>query len=643
MKLMYTILFITFMPIIIYSQSLGTWEFVQTLPGYVKDMGSHGPKDSWVWMQSNGDQSHYFYKSTDEGRSWDLKFNFNAFEFGEPYFLHAESIQSPDPYHYYVTFDVDDSQFLMSDDGGKTFKRFTIEEINKSIGLFMQNSNVGFISVIDSIVPIDEIPYILVYQSFFTTLDKWKKFEHREMPPPYNTRGGDILDTIPNGSIRLLQFQKWLVHYNIYENQWTEISEAEDNILHLSFVNENVGFGVSEKYFKGGNDAARDKIFRTTDGGLNFEVLVDTLITTNPSGLQMSAFYDENNGIAVGRQGKIWMTNNGGDYWHCWQCDGWPEVFRREPEDSAYGPAVLKVVWAGKTPIIGTRTGGHIYRYKGNFFKFVEDEDLKTILVRPFDKSNGQNINVEFEWSNISQKDVHIIQIARDSLFEDIVHEKSTTRNDMEINKLENYTQYYWRVATKFGLKKIWSSSFTFRTEMATPVQFSPECGADSIKKSTTLKWEEIPGAEYYRIRISEKSDFSDILESDEEFSIAEYILQNLEYEKTYYWQVQAYNSEETGEWSEICSFKVEKNPSSVSDKFPGLRIYPNPADDKIIIESSSIITKVELIDIPGISYVFEVNGANAEINISDYSPGVYFLKVELSGGIEFVEMVVVR
>lgn len=627
------ILFLIF-PALTFANDIGEWVFVSELPGFVRNMGCHDSTDCWVVMQSDGNQSHYLYKSSNQGKSWYEVYSLSAWDTEDPILLSSSNAVSPTKDFYFISFtqnEQDQVDLLKSTDGGITFNRISIM---KDVGfkVRMQNPEVGF------------------GNGLMVTTDGWETYEIRDVDEPFYNYGGEFyfIDTLSDGSMRLIQGNNWLIKRNIYTDEWEEISDFKNSVinggpgslLNFTFINENLGFGAGYKS-TGQGDTDIDMVYKTTDGGKTFEIVLEEDVVTNRWGLQDIAFYDTKNGVAVGARGKVWMTNDGGVTWECYQCNGIPKVFRIGG-DSIFGPFVMFVEWAGKTPIIGTRMNGNMYRYEGDFFKFVEEFE-SPVLIFPEEQSTTLSNSITFQWSKVEEIDNYIFQLSDTPEFENLVSDKEIADESINIAGLNSFTNYYWRVAAVKGDEKKWSPTFTFRTEMAVPVQFSPECGADSIKKSTALKWEEIPGAEFYKIRLAEKADFSDILESDEGLPMAEYMPQNLEYEKTYYWQVQPYNSEETGEWSEICSFTVEKNPSSVSETARGLRIYPNPADDKIVIESSSMITKVELIGIPGISYVFEVNGANAEINISDYSPGVYILKVELSGGHQVVEKVVVR
>lgn len=67
-------------------------------------------------------------------------------------------------------------------------------------------------------------------------------------------------------------------------------------------------------------------------------------------------------------------------------------------------------------------------------------------------------------------------------------------------------------------------------------------------------------------------------------------------------------------------------NTDEVSDK--EIRIYPNPVTEKLVIEMSDMkFTKVTLVNAVGeIVFAQEINSGKAEIDMSNFPKGVYFL-----------------
>jgi len=92
-----------------------------------------------------------------------------------------------------------------------------------------------------------------------------------------------------------------------YGWQWANPSPTGNNISGIQFVNNNTGFGVSYC-----------DLVKTTNAGLNW-----SLIYTNKNvNINSSYFINSQTGFAVGLQGTILKTTNGGNIWST-QYNGW--------------------------------------------------------------------------------------------------------------------------------------------------------------------------------------------------------------------------------------------------------------------------------------------------------------------------------
>ena len=61
--------------------------------------------------------------------------------------------------------------------------------------------------------------------------------------------------------------------------------------------------------------------------------------------------------------------------------------------------------------------------------------------------------------------------------------------------------------------------------------------------------------------------------------------------------------------------------------------IYPNPAVDRLVIETESTIESVSIYTLTGVMIYSEVDFNNNTINVSDFASGVYFIKVRTDNG----------
>jgi len=592
------------------------------------------------------------YKSSDQGKSWDSVYNFTNYYFDTFY---------PDIDCQYYFFNSDDFSgipgskkvILKTSDDFKKIEIVNHIDTTSNIvvisSVFMFDTDTGlFISyeVVNGKEPKNgNITYFML-----VTHDGWRTFERREIPlffwspgytynrvdneniicssiGPYTNIKGK--DTIRRGGI--------IANYNFSKNEWTLLyafpipKDGYDGPFSygphfLQMVNDSVGYGINARHISYHIDSSflyYDVIYRTRDGNKTWEKILDTFRIDAPNDIQDMRFYDERNGVIVGRNGKVLMTNDGGDSWHIED----PKQFDKSPFI-----AVMFVVWAGQYPIIGTRLDGDIYRYEGNFFKF----DFKSPdLFFPRKDAVSQNTNILFRWEELRDATNYTFHLSKDAGFSNILQESTAKQMQFPYNNLEPFTGYWWRVSSTNGTETLWSEPHYFRTKMSEISTISPDCNAIEQPDSTIIKWSAVKGAEKYRIRLSDTPTFDTIVFEFENITSTEFKLKALEYLKKYYWQVQAYRSDETGDWSEICSFTVEDNPASVSDDNSFRIIYPNPAGNFITLSESDtkFYTDYEIYDIIGRLLQKSALGS-FRIDISQLERGSYYLRLLSPSGI---------
>jgi hypothetical protein len=344
-------------------------------------------------------------------------------------------------------------------------------------------------------------------------------------------------------------------------------------------------------------------------------------------GLQKIAFYDAMNGVAVGQRGKLLLTNNGGKTWFY---DKLPQhMIDKEP-------LTMNITWAGKTPIVGTWYGD-IYRYEGDYFKFLpEPEPVATI----YPENNSSKISfsdLEFQWNLKEGYNRYYFQLSESPDFKNLQNEERIENQSITIDKLNDFTEYYWRVAFKFDKKFIWSAPVKFRTKMPLISTTAPECGATEQELKVNFTWDEVKGAEYYRIMISTDPTFADDNIEYEGITGTSFEVPDLDELTMYYWKVQPYRTDEIGDWSNVCDFKTKKSTSvRYSEEDRGIRIKPNPAGDFITITELNnglqpIVHKVQIFDVLGIEVMYESilpMTSSHQMNVEKLPAGIYFIRI---------------
>ncbi len=89
------------------------------------------------------------------------------------------------------------------------------------------------------------------------------------------------------------------------------------------------------------------------------------------------------------------------------------------------------------------------------------------------------------------------------------------------------------------------------------PILEKPLKSDNGLPSSTELKWKESAGATSYSVQVSVDSQFTSYITNQNGLSANKLQLDELEYNKSYYWRVSAERGDKTSGWSEVWSFKT--------------------------------------------------------------------------------------
>ena len=142
---------------------------------------------------------------------------------------------------------------------------------------------------------------------------------------------------------------------------------------------------------------------------------------------------------------------------------------------------------------------------------------------------------------------------------------------------------------------------------------------------STTivLEWDAVEGATEYAV----------YFEGEKLGTLAGTIagIQDLEPETTYCFTVTAINEAgESAHSEEVCATTA---PDAIAENVAALNIYPNPAVDRVVIETEATIEAVSIYTLTGVMIYSEVDFNNNTIDVTDFASGVYVMKVRTENG----------
>ena len=111
---------------------------------------------------------------------------------------------------------------------------------------------------------------------------------------------------------------------------WIEVSQIKYPYFasyDMKFIDSLFGYVIGDVY-EGSGSPSRNVVFRTTNGGKMWELMMDTILYWRPFGLVHIDVLDRKNAIVLGQFGIIYWTHDGGENW---QLDSNQLVLSREP------------------------------------------------------------------------------------------------------------------------------------------------------------------------------------------------------------------------------------------------------------------------------------------------------------------------
>lgn len=331
------------------SYSQNEWEHVFTTGTEIDFLTNIVCLDSINCYYMCYSRSIELYTSNDGGKNWSFKWKSPPYEENKlNHYTSASDFCVVDSMNMF--FSTYDRGFILkSSDGGNSFNlvKLGIPELIRNLAMYDEKIGIAIMG-----------------RYYFITKDGWETFESLDKVPLAIYRKPRFI----NDSI--LQFVynvygAFLTELNINTLEFTEKFIYNDpSLSDFQFITENTIIAIGYNH-TGEGDETKDRILKSTDKGETWRLILDTLV--RPAfPLQSVAFKDSLVGIAVGQFGKILYTYDGGESWI--YEENRPEYFRRSPP-------VLKVVYAGDTPLIAMHFFG-IYRLKKDNLLSVNDIEI---------------------------------------------------------------------------------------------------------------------------------------------------------------------------------------------------------------------------------------------------------------------------
>lgn len=191
----------------------------------------------------------------------------------------------------------------------------------------------------------------------------------------------------------------------------------------------------------------------------------------------------------------------------------------------------------------------------------INAQPLPPTLIAPPDNATNVSLFPTFQWSTSSGATYYHLQVFTGATTVMDVNNITGTTYTVTQAILTGNTYYYWRVAAANGSGQgNYSGFFHFTTAIVAPnppVLTEPANNSINVSLTPTLNWNDVPGAQQYRVQISTSPSFSPIVLDVGGLVNSGYVVQNgiLANNTTYYWRVNAQNTGGTSNWSDPFAF----------------------------------------------------------------------------------------
>ncbi len=181
-------------------------------------------------------------------------------------------------------------------------------------------------------------------------------------------------------------------------------------------------------------------------------------------------------------------------------------------------------------------------------------EIAQVLLINPMNNIPAQNVKGMMSWREVDGASNYQLQIATSGTFpqSSIIFNKSNLEYNLyNYSNLNNNTKYFWRVR---GLQDTvigtYSQTYSFITQLVSPILRSPENNSKNLGKSFEFVWENFPNFLNYQLQISTDKNFdspefiySKILENRR-------VVDGLFLNKRYYYRIKVLTLNNESNWT---------------------------------------------------------------------------------------------
>lgn len=290
------------------------------------------------------------------------------------------------------------------------------------------------------------------------------------------------------------------------------------------------------------------------------------------------------------------------------------------------------------------------------------------VLLQPFNGATGIALTPLLDWDD-NPFSTYRVQLSTDSLFPSQnliinVGGLSSSQYNVSGGSLTNNATYYWRVnATNAAGTGEWSVVWKFTTivsaPIAAPTLIAPPNGSINQTATPTLDWNDVFGANKYRVNVDVDSIFQNTPLIDTIVNISQFLIPNgkLSASTKYFWRVRAQNDGGVGPWSVTWNFRtgligINTISSIIPKSYKLYNNFPNPFNPSTKIHfdlPKPDNVQIIIFDMLGRQIITladdNLNAGQYEViwNGSNQASGIYFCRIITSQFTDTKKMVLAK
>ncbi len=213
---------------------------------------------------------------------------------------------------------------------------------------------------------------------------------------------------------------------------------------------------------------------------------------------------------------------------------------------------------------------------------FAQGQVLPTpVLLSPANGATGQPTTVTIKWAAVVGADQYKVSVSTPNQSNNIFWDSTYIGTTLTLNNLVAGQSYLWRIKAKHAANPYqssgWAATWTFTVGTVTPPPPPPSGltapGLLFPSNNSTLQvlganltWNAVSNATFYKVNIATDAGMTNLVFTDNNVAGTTRFAQNLNYNTTYFWTVQAANATSTGPVSGARQFTtMPDNPAAVT------------------------------------------------------------------------------